>query len=270
MGTMTAGAGKLAALMSGVRFARQGMAAYRMAVGQSLHPEMAAGAELVDGFVKLELVVTGMRVMARHAAPAHNNAVAMETLSFLHASPFVRVAGDTEAGPGGRPKLELIPGAMGIVTDRAGTEADWPMYMGLCFPFPFVDMTPKAEIRYLAGRHGNFLITLALTMAGQTLQVGRRAVPPPSPTDQLAMTGKADRGKIRIFLERFHIQTGIGRKFPVMATAARRGHHLIAVEEIDPGLVRRRPQHSHPGLVPDNDFFVTGLDDKGVDAPFQG
>lgn len=267
---MTAGAGKLAALMPGVRFARQGMAAYRMAVSHPLHAEMAAGTEFIDRLVKLKLVVTGMGVMTRFTATAHDNAVAVKALSFQHAFLLVRVAGDTEAGPGIRPKLEPIPGAVGIVADRAGAEADRPMHMGLGFPFPFVDMTPVAEAGHPAGRHGNFLITLALTMAGQTLQVGRRTVPPLAPVDQPAMTGKADRGKIRIFLELFHIQAGIGWKFPVMATAARRGYHLFAVKEIDPGLVRGRPQHGHPGPVQDNDLFITGIDDKGIDSPSQG
>lgn len=167
------------------------------------------------------------------------------------------------------PELKLIIIPMGIVANGTVSGTNRAMDMFLIPKFSLVDVALEACFVNPAGEHGDFSVTVPLTMTAHTVYIRGGAMEPFVFTVQLPMTGEACGRIVRIFFETFNIEPGIIRELFAVAGRAFLGDNSCAVEEECFWCFKINVEQGSHRLIANLEFLASWCNNKGVFALFE-
>jgi hypothetical protein len=220
------------------------MAAHGMPPGDAGQSWMTAYAEFIDRFMKHELIIGGMRIVAGYAARAVNDAVNYRYRAILlHQIFLVAVAGHTQCGRAVCPELMAIFIPMGIMAYSTPPDVQGSVHI---FPGPpdlFPRMAGKTFILEPTGGKTYTPRFNKLLMAGEAEIICRGAMLPFGLLKDIRM---ADSTGILSFEP--HRIDGCGL-VQIMAVTAALGQLVSPVKEVDILAQRIRGHIGLQGLV---------------------
>ncbi len=166
---MTTGAGKLPSLSKRIHLALQGMISNGMALLYINEARMTTDTKIVDWFIQLKTVLTGVGIVADDTTTTINNAMWIETNDFFPGFSLVIVTTNAEINFTISPELKLVGISMGVMTDSTVTYSHRSMNMLLVFELYLIYMTLETYIVNSAGKYGNFCIATPFSMAAHAV-----------------------------------------------------------------------------------------------------
>jgi hypothetical protein len=225
---------------------------------------MATDAQIVDRFVQLKTIASGMGTMAGYAAATLDNTMGVVSYTLFTGIFLVSMAADAKACISLRPELELVTITMGIMADRAVTGTDRPMDMLLIPEFDFIGVALKTDLVDPAREHGDFGIAGSFPVATHTVDIRSRAVQPLILIEEIAMTGKTGRRVVCILFQAIHVQTGIFRKLVAVTEGTLLWDQRLSMEKKVLWIFKVDLEQGSYRLIANFQFLFSWIDHKGI------